>query len=71
MTLLQILITYGPPLIMIAFGYGRLTQRVKGVENRFREIDDVKQDIKHISSTLNQLVGKIDTFFNIFKEREK
>ena len=49
MTLTELLITYGPPLILIAFGYGKLTQRVKGVENRFREIDDVKQDINLIS----------------------
>lgn len=83
------LITIVSAAIMFAFGYGTLAQKVKDItehkktcEKRFDCIEKDHQDnnkqltdtVRQIEKTLDQLVGKIDMFFeHFFKEtrREK
>lgn len=71
-------------IVVFSYGYGKLNQRIASVEEtkrscneRFRKIEnehsstiqDIREEIKSISSSLNQLIGKIDVFFKMYEGR--
>lgn len=52
-------------VITFAFGYGILSQRVKSIECRLEELDAIRIEIRKISDTLQNLMGRIDVFFSL------
>lgn len=74
------------PIIVGAFGYGALNQKINGMfgdrENcykRFQAIESnhtnsfegIRSEMSAMNSTLNQLVGQINTFFSLYNANEK
>ena len=60
-----IMITLVTMIVSFAFGYGILSNRVKNVECKLSEIDDIKDDIRSISDTLQRLVGQFETYIKM------
>jgi seryl-tRNA synthetase len=71
-------------LVLIGIAWGQLTSKVnelrsnrtncmerfKQIENQHNEaIQDIRDDMKAISGSLNQLIGKIDLFFAHYERR--
>jgi hypothetical protein len=52
-------------LVAFAFGYGMLSQRIKTVEKRVCEIDEIRIDLRAISDTLQKLVGQFETYIKM------
>ena len=52
-------------LVSFAFGYGMLSQRVKTVESKVAEIDDIKAELHKISDTLQKLAGQFEMYFKL------
>lgn len=80
------IISVAIPIFFGAVGYGALSQKINGMfsdrENcykRFQNIennhtnsfDSIRSEMSAMNSTLNQLVGQINTFFNLYKANEK
>jgi hypothetical protein len=66
------LVELGIMLIAFAFGYGILNQKVCNLEKKFTEFEGLRSEVKQISATLNQLLGKVDTWFQLMeKHKEK
>lgn len=81
---LSLVLTIGGYLLGIGVVYGVLKTRIDNLERqketcdkRFDNIeeqhssaiDGIREEVKLISTTLNQLVGKIDMFFSMYKEK--
>jgi len=49
-----------------AYGYGILNQKVKGLEAKVREIDDIRDEVHKISDTLQKLVGQFDIIVKMY-----
>lgn len=64
------LITIGLAIISFIFGYATLHQRVRHLENKINEIDTLRSDIRKISDSLQNLMGKLDMFIKIQCEKE-
>ena len=64
-------ITLGLAVVSFIFGYATLHQRVKQLETQIAEIDTLRQDIRNISDTLQNLMGRIDTFIKIQCDQNK
>lgn len=58
-------------MISIAFGYGILSQRVKSIESRLCEIDEIRADIRKISDTLQHLAGQFETYIKMTQRDNK
>lgn len=65
------IITLALGVITFAFGYGILSQRVKTIECRLEELDAIRIEIRKISDTLQNLVGRIDVFMKMSQEIKK
>lgn len=80
---LGILLTIGGYLLGIGVVYGVLKTRIDNLErqrqicdkrfdtieeNHSTAIDGIREEVKSIANTLNQLVGKIDLFFQLYKK---
>lgn len=52
-------------VVLLAFSYGMLSQRVKTVEKRVCEIDEIRTDIRAISDTLQKLMGQFETYIKM------
>ena len=52
-------------VISFAFGYGILSQRVKSIEHKINEIDDLRDEVRKISDTLQKLVGQVEIFIKM------
>lgn len=63
-------ITLGLAVISFIFGYATVIQRVKQLETQIAEIDTLRQDIRNISDTLQNLMGKLDIFIKIQCDKE-
>jgi len=63
-------ITLGLAVVSFIFGYTTLHQRVKQLESKINEIDTLRQDIRNISDTLQNLMGKLDIFIKIQCDKE-
>ena len=59
------IITILVAVVTFAFGYGMLSQRVKSVESKLCEIDEIRTDIRAISDTLQKLVGQFETYIKM------
>ena len=59
------IITLGLAVVSFIFGYATLHQRVKQLETKIDEIDTLRKDIRGISDTLQNLMGKLDIFIKI------
>jgi hypothetical protein len=58
-------ITLGLAVVSFIFGYATVIQRVKQLETQIAEIDTLRKDIRSISDTLQNLMGKLDIFIKI------
>ena len=58
-------ITLGMSIISVAFGYGMIHQRVKNLESKVAEIDDIKAELHKISDTLQKLAGQFEMYFKL------
>ena len=80
---LGILLTIGGYLIGIGVVYGVLKTEIENLkrqrtacdkrfdaieENHNTAIDGIREEVKSIANTLNQLVGKIDLLFQLYKK---
>lgn len=80
------IIQIGILLVGIGATYGVLNQKIAGLactkqncDKRFEVIErehdstnqQIRDEIKQISGALNQLIGKIDVFFALYKYNEK
>ena len=63
-------ITLGLAVVSFIFGYATLNQRVKQLETKIDEIDTLRKDIRSISDTLQNLMGKLDIFIKIQCDKE-
>jgi hypothetical protein len=77
----SLIITIGGYLLGIGVVYGTLKQKISALE-KYQEandkrmdtfedrhniaIDGIREEIRSINGTLNQLVGKIDLFFSMY-----
>ena len=83
---LSLMLTVGGYLIGIGVVYGILKTRIDNVEkqqcfhekrmdsleeNHTKAIQGIRDEIRGIAATLNQLVGKIDGFFQQYNKEEK
>lgn len=63
-------IKIGIPIIILVggwiYGYGKLNSRIDNMQKRINQISELADQVKEISKTLNQLVGKVDLFFSTF-----
>ena len=59
------IVTIGVALISVAFGYGMLNQRVKSLESKVSEIDEIKAELHKISDTLQKLSGQFEMFIKM------
>ena len=64
------IITLELAVVSFIFGYTTLHQRVKQLESKINEIDTLRQDIRNISDTLQNLMGKLDIFIKIQCDKE-
>jgi len=64
-------ITLGLAVVSFIFGYATLHQRVKQLETQIAEIDTLRKDIRNISDTLQNLMGKLDIFIKIQCEKKE
>lgn len=62
---IQTIMTIGTPLIVFVFGYGILNQKVKSIEKKVDEIDDLRDEVRNIGNLLQNLIGKVDTFIGL------
>lgn len=58
-------VTLGTIAVSFIFGYATLHQRVKQLEAKIAEIDTLRQDIRNISDSLQNLIGKIEIFIKL------
>jgi inorganic pyrophosphatase len=80
------IIQIGILLVGLGVTYGVLNQKIiglmstkQGCDKRFEIIErehdatnqQIRDEIKQISGALNQLIGKIDVFFALYKHNEK
>lgn len=80
------IIQIGTILVSLGVVYGVLNQKINGILNqrkvcgkRFENIErehnetnkQIRDEIKQISGSLNQLTGKIDLFFSMYKSNMK
>lgn len=65
------IITLGAGIVSFIFGYATLHQRVKTVEKKVDEIDLLRGEIRNISDSLQNLIGKVDIFIRLACEKEK
>lgn len=80
------IIQIGVLLVGLGATYGVLNQKITGIlcskndcDRRFEGIEkehdatnqQIRDEIKQISGALNQLIGKIDVFFALYKHNEK
>ena len=56
-------------LVVFAFGYGILNQKVKTIERKVDEIDDLRDEVRNIGNLLQNLIGRVDTFINLFSNK--
>ena len=63
-------ITLGLAVVSFIFGYATVIQRVKQLETQIAEIDTLRKDIRSISDTLQNLMGKLDIFIKIQCDKE-
>jgi len=48
-----------------------IEKRMDGIEERHTAaIDGIRTEVREINATLNQLVGKIDWFFSMYKDKD-
>ena len=59
------IVTIVVALISVAFGYGMLNQRVKSLESKVSEIDEIKAELHKISDTLQKLSGQFEMFIKM------
>ena len=59
------IITLALAVVSFIFGYATLHQRVRQLESKINEIDTLRQDIRNISDTLQNLMGRIDIFIKL------
>lgn len=64
------IITLGLAVVSFIFGYATVIQRVKQLETQIAEIDTLRKDIRSISDTLQNLMGKLDIFIKIQCDKE-
>jgi len=57
-------------LIVFAFGYGILNQKVKSIEKKVDEIDDLRDEVRNIGGLLQNLIGKVDTFISLLNNQK-
>ena len=56
-------------IVVFAFGYGILNQKVKTIERKVDEIDDLRDEVRNIGNLLQNLIGRVDTFINLFSNK--
>jgi hypothetical protein len=49
----------------------KYVQRLCTIETKIEDIDGIKDDVKRIRETLNQLVGKVDIFISLYTKHSK
>ena len=67
---IQTIMTIGTPLIVFVFGYGILNQKVKSIEKKVDEIDDLRDEVRNIGKQLENLLGKVDTFIMLINSNK-
>lgn len=69
MNIVQVIKITWPIVLVIGgwiYGYGKLNSKIEEQDKRINQLGQLSDQVKQIAKTLNQLVGKVDLFFQVF-----